>query len=79
MSPDFDLNGSNKKISKPPHHTHSLKHWSSPQGGGEVLLKSIGGSGRQVFPNPDLISDQKMSFFHTRFQIWLLRDYVIIT
>ena len=31
-------------------------------------------------PNPDPTSDQKKSFFHTRFQTWPLgRNYVIIT
>ena len=31
------------------------------------------------FSNPDPITDQTMSFFHTRFQTWPLRNYFIIT
>ena len=38
-----------------------------------VLLGILGGGEPPGFPNPDPISDQKMSFFHTRFQIWPLR------
>ena len=39
----------------------------------------IGGGVPPSSPNPDPISDQKMSFFHTRFQTWHLRNYFIIT
>ena len=51
-----------------------------PGGGGGVLLGICGGGVPHGSPNPDPISDQKESFFHTRFQTWPLgRNYVIIT
>ena len=57
------------------------------EGGGEgVLLEILDGGVPPSSPNPDPLSNQKMSFFfinsknHTRFQTWPLgRNYVTIT
>ena len=48
-------------------------------GGGGYYWEFLVGVCRPVLQNPDPISDQEMSFFHTRFQTWPLRNYVIIT
>ena len=62
----------------------------NPRRGGGVLLGILGGGVPPGSPNPDPISDQKMSFstpvfrpelqIHTRSQTWPLgKNYVIVT
>ena len=66
----------------PPPHTvppHSplfpLKKKEDPG----VLLDILGGVVPPGSPNLDSILDEKNLIFHTRFQIWPVRNYVVIT
>ena len=38
----------------------------------------LGGGVPPGYPHPDPISDKKNVIFHTHFQTWTLRNYVII-